>query len=221
MLRQDLIDRVTVVVGERTVAGTREDTPLNQGVVRQGVVENQILGPHEVADGAFVRLVSRREGEGILGPQKVGYLVFEIDMDRFGSRNNTAGRGTRPIAGRGLLRRLDDDRIAAGVDVVVGSEIEVLFPVDDRHIVRLAGVDVEEVVQFGRFEQFHPLLEGDVLGELSEVAGGIVHFIGLVLVDPRTGSKILLNRGDHLAAGIDIGQNRFGELAAEMIFQRS
>ncbi|MBO7722282.1 MAG: FAD-dependent oxidoreductase, partial [Thermoguttaceae bacterium] len=93
------------------------------------------------------------------------------------------------MAGRGLLRRLDDDRIAAGVDVVVGSEIEVLFPVDDRHIVRLAGVDVEEVVQFGRFEQFHPLLEGDVLGELSEVAGGIVHFIGLVLVDPRTGHR--------------------------------
>ena len=222
-LAQKSIRHLPIVMRERPTPSARQNAPLQNTVVRQGVVEDQVAGSHQVSDHGLVGGVSADEAQCGLGSQELGDLPLEFDVEILFARDEPTGRDAGAVFSRGVLSRLDDDRVARHADIVVTREVDHLAAVDGRAVVGEALVDREEriakpqgvghVQALPQLDVFREL--GDAIVVRRDLGVGGPSFFGTGLR-----AEIGLDGLDHVAAGLQVRQDLFGKASAKTLFER-
>ena len=170
---QQALQMLEVVVAERECLGVRQLDAGEQAVVGELVVENEIVGIEQRADGRDVGGVAADEGDGGLGLVEVGQRGFELAMQRPLPGDDAAGRHRRPVLVDRRLGCRDDHGMAVEPEIVVGGEVDVVAPVDGRQ--RTAAAVMAAIERVGEVEAVgdHAVLDdGGVSRQVGELLRG-------------------------------------------------
>ena len=88
---------------EGAAAGAGEDAALDDAVVGQLVVEDQVAGLEQVADGRLVGAVAGDEDDRVLRAEEVGDRPLQLAVEGYVARDQPAGRDARAEAVDGVL----------------------------------------------------------------------------------------------------------------------
>ena len=131
-LRQQLIQRLPIVVRERHAPRARQLAADERAVVDQRVVHDQILRPEQVADGRDIGGMAAHEHDAIVDAVHGGQRLLEFAVDGALAGDQAARRRRRAVAVDRRLRGRVDVRVPGQAQVVVAREIGEGFPADHR-----------------------------------------------------------------------------------------
>ena len=81
----------------------RQNRALHDAVVRQLVVQDQIAGAEQVADGRFVRGVAADEDDRVFDAEESAMVLFQFHVDGLLARDQPAGRHAGAVSVDGPL----------------------------------------------------------------------------------------------------------------------
>ncbi len=177
--RQQLIERLPVVVGKRNPARARQLAAQKRAVVDQGIVDDEVLRAEQVPDGRYVGGVAADEHHAVVDAVHVGQRALEFAVDGTLAGDQTAGRSRRTVAVDGCFGRRVDVGMTAETQVVVARKIGEGFAVDHRGGAGEAIVHAKEGIAdaefFGAFVENAQLLVVRVQIEAAPTIGNRVH----------------------------------------------
>ena len=134
-LGQRSVERFVVVVWKRTPLCTGEQRTLHDAVVGQRIVDDQIFRADQMADRRFVGRVSADHQDRILHPDPTGNAFFQLTVDRFLARHQSAGRHAGAVFLDRIGGRPRDRRVTGQTQIVVRRKRDQLLAVDHRFVV--------------------------------------------------------------------------------------
>ena len=150
---QQGVGGLVVVVGEGPPPRAGQQRPLDDAVVRQGVVQHQVAGADEVADDRLVGGMSAHEAQGRLGAQEAGDRPLQLAVQVLLAGRQAAGRDAGAVAVDGLLGGLRHRRVARHPHVIVTGEVDQFAAADDGAVVGDPLVDAEKRIAHPRRRQ--------------------------------------------------------------------
>ena len=123
---------------EGVALGPRELDARKDRVVRQTVVDHQVLRAEHVADNTNVSRMAADENDGVLASKKLRDFALELAVQRFFSRNQSARADGGPIAVHGIHGGCRYVGISGKPQVIVGGKIHVFAAIDERSLVGYA-----------------------------------------------------------------------------------
>ena len=129
---QKILQRVKIVVGKRPTRCPRELGADEHAVVDERVVQDEVLGPHQMADGPDIRGMAADENGSILDAEEVGDATLELAVDRAFACDESARGDRRAVAVNGHLGGSVDVWMPVEPQIVVRPEIDQNPPIDVR-----------------------------------------------------------------------------------------
>ena len=167
--RQDALEGVHVVVRERPAAGAREPGAAEDAVVRQGVVDDQVLRAEQMAEHRDVRGVPAHQDDRVLAAQEPRQGGFQLAVDRPLAGRDPARRGRGPVANGRVRRGTGHFRVARESQIVLRREIEVVAAGDHRAVAADPLPDAEIRQREAPLAHLvEPTTQGPDLGEVLE-----------------------------------------------------
>ena len=151
---------------------------LLHGVVRKGVVKNEVVLPAEIADHGDVCGVASDAHQSAFRVFPFRYFLLEFFVDFLLARQETASAGTRAVFVDCGLRCVIDFLAAAHTHIVVAAEIQHLLAVNHAGVAqrRFVADEIRVVAVFHQF--FHPFFKVPVFfGILKSGYGGSLHHL--------------------------------------------
>ena len=134
VLLQQRLECFGIVVLEGVGGGARQPDADDQAVVRQVVVEDEVVRRHERADRGHVGGVPADEGDRCLDAVEIGQRPLEHAVHRPLAGDDAARRHRCAEAVDGLLGSVHDGGMLIEAQIVVGGEVDVALPGDlGRH----------------------------------------------------------------------------------------
>ena len=130
VLCQERIQRRDIVVRKCEPPGARQEATGEHAAVRQGIVNHQIVGAEEMADGGHVGAVSAHEHQRILDLKRGRQATLQFAVQPHFAGNRTAGRGRCAVEIDGGLCGVRDLRMTGQAQIVVPREVQQLAIVD-------------------------------------------------------------------------------------------
>ena len=148
LLVQKLPERRHAVMSIRKILRSRKLYPLDNAVMREGIVKNEIPLPEQGADNADIGGMSADERQSIRSIIKSGQLPFQLPVKGAFPGHQPAGSHGRAVKPSRFINIAGNKRMAVQSQVVVAGIVNVfsvadgnLIPIGDPHFLKIRHLD--------------------------------------------------------------------------------